>query len=105
MIAHVEFYKVGTIEEIMKSGWKTISLLGWDIVVIFHNREFYAIERGGLSLQEQKTFLPDDKAFSRSGSETVIDKLLLGPAGTSWGKLKYFPIKIEDDFVLVGITP
>jgi hypothetical protein len=103
-IAYVDYYKVGKIDEIMKSGWKTVSLLGWDIVVIFHNREFFAIERGGLSSRTQKAFLPDDESYSRSGAENLVGKFLVGPDGALWGKLKYFPVRLEGDFVMVGIT-
>jgi hypothetical protein len=104
MAAYVDYYKVGKIEEIVKSGWKTTSIFGRDIIVIFCNKEFFAIERGGLFYQSLKAYLPEGRNYSRSGVKYIVDKFLLGPQGTPWGKLRYFPVRIEEEHVLVGIT-
>jgi hypothetical protein len=103
-ITCADYYRVGRVDEIMKSGWKNISLLGWDILIIFHNKRFFALDRGGLCNQPQKAFLPEDCGYYSSGAKDKIGKFLLGPDGDLWGKLRYFPVRIENDFVTVGIA-
>jgi hypothetical protein len=103
MLAQVNFFKVGRTDEIKSSGWIRVSLLGWDIVVLFHNKEFIAIKRGSLQSAEQKTFLPDSTRHARSGSPSFIDKFMAGPTGAAWGKLQQFPVRVEDDYVFVGV--
>lgn len=106
MISRVSYFKVGRIDEIVNAGWVRVTLLGWDIVVLFYNNEFIAIERGGFSGvggAGQKTYLPNKTGYSKSGSPSVIDKFMSGPDGNFWGRLRQFPVRIEDDFVFVGV--
>ncbi len=104
MFSQVNFFKVGRIDEIIDSGWIRVTLLGWDIVVLFQDREFIAIERSSMNNSDFKTFLPDGALYSKSGSPNFIDKFLAGPAGTLWGKLRHFPVRIKDDYVFVGVV-
>jgi nitrite reductase/ring-hydroxylating ferredoxin subunit len=104
MISHVNYFKVGKTDDIRQNGWIKVRLMGWEIMVLASDRDFYAIEIGEFAGHALKSFLPDDNTFSKSGARNLIGKMLMGPAGSLWGKLHYFPVMIEDDFVIVGIV-
>ncbi|OGC90759.1 MAG: hypothetical protein A2W25_13700 [candidate division Zixibacteria bacterium RBG_16_53_22] len=103
MISHVNYFNVGKAEDIRRSGWVKVYLMGWEVMVLPFDNGFFAIEIGELASHSLKSFLPDDSSFTRPSVKGLIDKMLLGPAGTVWGKLRHFPVRIEDDFVLVGV--
>ncbi len=103
MISHVDYFKVGTAEEIRQHGYVKVYLMGWEVMVLAAEKEFFAIEIGEVASHAQKSFLADEVTYSRSGVRKLVDRVLLGPAGSIWGRLRYFPVRIEDDFVLVGV--
>jgi hypothetical protein len=103
MFSQISFFKVASVDEIIEAGWVKVSLLGRDILVLFLNMEFVAIESTGPGNASPRTFLPESNHYSKSGSPNFIEKFLTGPAGMIWGKLQHFPVKVVDDYVFVGL--
>ena len=103
MLAQVSYIKVGRAEEIRLAGWIRVSILGWDIVVISREKEFIALERGSSFSQNINAFPGEGHGYSRSGAFNMLDKFLNGPSDSAWGKLQYFPVRVENDLVYVGI--
>jgi hypothetical protein len=104
MVSHIDYFRVGKTEDIKLSGWVKVRLMGWDIAVMACEQDFVAIEIGRMSNQRVKSFLPDEEHYSKSGAKSLIERFLRGPSGMLWGKLHQFPIRIEDNCVLVGIS-
>jgi nitrite reductase/ring-hydroxylating ferredoxin subunit len=104
MISPTDFFKVGKVDEIREQGWIKVWLLGRQIVVFSYNDDFIAIELGGITDPRMKGFLMDDSQHYRSGAKRLVRKFLGAPGDSSWGRLKHFPVRIDDDSVFVGIT-
>ena len=81
MISLVDYFKVGNADEIEEMGWVKVNILGRDIVVLSSNSEFIAIELGRPDSPMPKTYLPDEPKFSASGTKSLIERFLIGPAG------------------------
>jgi hypothetical protein len=104
MVSHVDFFRVGRADEIRELGWVKVHLMGWEVVILAWDKEFVAIELGQITARPSTSFLADDCRSLRSGAVVSVGKFLRGPSGTIWGQLRNFPVRIEDEFVLVGVV-
>jgi nitrite reductase/ring-hydroxylating ferredoxin subunit len=99
----VEYFRIGRTDDIERQGIVRVNLLGNRIAVLPHNNDFIAIELS-TSTTEARAFLPDRLHFSYSGTKSPIKRLLSDSGGKLWGKIRQFPVKVEDGYVLVGIA-
>lgn len=104
MISPADFIRVGKVDEIRKKGWVKANLLGRQVVVFAYNDDFIAIELGGITDPKMKGFLADEMDYAGSGAKRLVKRLMSEPGDKPWGKLKHFPVRIDDDSVFVGIT-
>jgi hypothetical protein len=109
MLSHVDYFQIGRVDEIRKYGWAKVYLMGWEVMILPTEHGFVAIELGEIAGRSRSfstgswSFLPDNASFSRTGVKSLVEKFLLGPTGTVWGGLRHFPVRIENDFLLVGV--
>jgi hypothetical protein len=101
---HINYFRVGRLDDIRESGWVKVRLMGWEIAVFAIDKDFVAVEINGMKYQRSKSYLPNESHYSNSGAGRLVDRFLMGPSGMLWGRLHQFPIRIEDDYVFVGIT-
>ena len=99
----LEFIKVARLDDIKKHGWIKSNLMGREIVVMYNDKRCLAFElsRYGQPLSQYAMF--DDLNVSNTKIKDLIDGLFAGPNGQNWGRLRDYPVRIEGEFVYVGI--
>jgi hypothetical protein len=100
----IDYFKIGRADEIREIGFMKIRIRGWEIAIIANGSEFLAVELANNENQTLKAYLPDDWSYPLSGGRNPVGRLLKGPACAAWGRLQYFPVRIEDNFVLIGLA-
>jgi len=103
-MAHTDYFRVARIEDIRKPGWLKIRLLGRDIVIFTHNDDYIAVELGGVAAPAMKSFPAKNDVQKANETREIIKRLMAGPSDSPWGKLKHFPVRIDEGFIFVGIT-
>lgn len=98
------YFKVGKIDEIKRLGFVKTRLLGHDIVVFYHQKDFFAVDVSVNVNKAGQTVKNDEWQFSSAGAINTIRKFLSSPSDRAWARLNHFPVKLEDDFVFVGVS-
>ena len=100
----LEYIKIARLEDIKKHGWIKSSLMGRQIVVMYQDKKCLAFEvsRNGQPLLQYAMF--DDLNVSNTKVKDLINGLFAGPDGQNWGRLRDYPVRIEGEFVFVGIN-
>ncbi len=102
----IEFIKVARTSDVDEHGWIKVNLLGREVVIFQHANSYSAIElsRNGEPLMQYSMF--DKNDLSNTKVKDIIKGLMEGPSGEKWGKLRDHPVRVEGDYLYLGIeTP
>jgi hypothetical protein len=100
MITFADYIKVGRLQQMAERGWLKITLKGKTIMIIFLENDPLAVEISD-SANPESLSLPEE--FHPESADEFLP--LIDPPMESWGYLKTYPVKIEDDDIFIGINP
>lgn len=100
MITFAEYVKVGRLQQMAEKGWFKIVFKGKVIIITF-------VENDPLAIEIYDTANPNDCSLPYDFHPDIASDLepLLDPPLESWGHLKTYPVKIEDDNIFIGFSP
>ena len=100
MVTFAEYIKVGRLEQLAEKGWFKITLRGKVIIITFIENDPLAIELYDITNPNADSLPYDFHPETSDAFEPLLD-----PPLQSWGNLKTYPVKIENDEILIGFNP
>ena len=100
MVTFAEYIKVGRLDQLAEKGWFKITLKGKVIVITF-------IENDPMAIEVYDAANPSASSLPYEFHPETSDLLepLLDPPLESWGNLRTYPVKIENNEIYIGFNP
>ena len=100
MATFAEYIKVGRLDQMAETGWFKTTIKGKVIIITF-------VENDPLAIEIYDTANPDNGSLPYDFHPDIAGSLepLLDPPLESWGHLKTYPVKIENDEIFIGFNP
>ena len=100
MVTFAEYIKVGRLDQLAEKGWFKITLKGKVIVITFIENDPLAIE-----IYDAANPYTDSLPYEFHPETSGDLEPLLDPPLVSLGNLKTYPVKIENNDILIGFNP